>query len=496
MKQNFSSSTRLRSAALVAGLFSCAGFGVLHAAPPSQPNVIFILADDLGYGDLGCYGQKHIQTPNIDRMAAEGIRFRQFYAGSTVCAPSRCVLMTGKNLGHATVRGNAGPEASGAQMLRNEDVTVAEMLKGAGYATGLIGKWGLGMPGDEGIPNKQGFDYFFGYLSQHHAHNYFPDFLWRNEGKVTLSNVVKPIGEAGGGYATHRVEYSANLFGEEALAFIDKNKSKPFFLYLALTTPHANNERTRELGDGQEVPDYGIYADKDWPNPDKGQAAMITLMDGQVGTLLERLRKDGIAENTLVTFSSDNGPHREGGNNPEFFDANGPLRGIKRDLTDGGIRVPFIAWWPGRIEAGRVSDHVAYFGDVMATLSDVTGARLPDEQLDSISFAPTLFGKDAEQKKHDYLYWEFYEKGARQAVLLEGRWKGIRTYGTDKMELYDVTADIGEEKDVAAEHPELVERIAKIMKEAHTPNEHWSLDKAAAAAKAKAKGKGKAKAAK
>lgn len=458
-------------------------FSLLSAAllcPPqnssaeSKPNIIFILADDLGYGDLSCYGQKIIQSPRIDQMAAEGIRFTQFYAGSTVCAPSRSVLMTGLHTGHTRVRGNSGRTNPIAQMLQDGDVTVAEVLKSSGYSTALIGKWGLGLPGDEGVPNKQGFDYFYGYLSQHHAHNHYPDFLWRNDSKVPLSNVVVPIGDQGGGYATKRVEYAGDLFAEEAVAFVDQNKERPFFLYLAFVVPHANNERTRELGDGQEVPDYGIYEDKDWPNPDKGQAAMITRMDSQIGALLDRLKHHGIDEKTLVLFSSDNGPHKEGGNDPEFFDANGAVRGIKRDLTDGGIRVPFIARWPGTIQPGQVSDHVGYFADFLPTAAELAGAPAP-AKTDGISLVPLLTGHAKDQKEHEYLYWEFHERSPKQAVILEGRWKGIRTLKDDTFELYDLKEDIGEETNLAQKNPDLVAKLTALMEEANVPNEHWDI---------------------
>ena len=276
----------------------------LRAAPP---NIIFIMADDLGYGDLGCFGQRRIQTPQIDRLARQGMRFTDFYAGSTVCAPSRCVLMTGYHTGHAFIRGN------GKDNLRPSDVTVAEVLKPAGYATGLIGKWGLGHEGSSGLPTRQGFDQFYGYLDQHHAHNYYPSFLVRNESRVALNNVVPREGKFGQGVASKKVDYSHDLITREALAFVDRHHDRPFFLYWSLTIPHANNEARAK---GMEVPDYGIYSDRAWPEPQKGHAAMITRMDSDVGRLLARLEHHGIADNTVIFFTSDNGPHREGGRIP------------------------------------------------------------------------------------------------------------------------------------------------------------------------------------
>jgi arylsulfatase A-like enzyme len=466
-------------------LLFLAGALVASAAnPPSKPNIVFILADDLGYGELGCYGQKKFGTPNIDRLAQQGMRFTQFYAGSTVCAPSRSVLMTGQHLGHTRVRGNAGKMNTKAQMLQPGDTTIAGVLKHAGYATGLIGKWGLGHENDDGEPRMHGFDYYFGYLNQGHAHNHYPSYLWRNGVKVALPNDLTPVGDTPGmGYATKRVVYATDLFYQEAQEFIQKNKDKPFFLYLALTTPHANNERTRVLGDGNEVPNFGSYADKDWNDSEKAHASMIERLDRGVGEVMRQLEQLKLAGNTLIMFSSDNGPHREGGPkySPEFFAASGPLRGIKRSLTDGGIRVPFIVSWPGKIKAGVVSNHVGYFGDMMATFCDLIGAKRPPN-LDSISITPTLFGQGT-QAKHEYLYWEFYEQGVSQAVLIEGRWKTIRLKTlTAPMQVYDLSNDINEQTDLAEKHPEIVKRAAEIMKTARHDNEFWKINAPTAAA--------------
>ena len=431
----------------------------------NKPNIIFILADDLGYGDLGCYGQKQIKTPNLDKMAEEGMRFTQHYAGSTVCAPSRCVLMTGLHTGHCLVRGNARVP------LRPSDVTVAELLKQAGYTTGIIGKWGLGEPDSTGIPNRQGFDYWFGYLNQGHAHNYYPTYLWRNEEKVQLKNEVRDVNPPGG-VATKRVEYSHDLFALEALTFVEHNKDKPFFLYLAFTIPHANNEAGKE---GMEVPDYGIYKDKDWPEAQKGHAAMITRMDGDIGKLFAKLKELGIDENTLVFFSSDNGPHREGGNNPDFNDSNGPLRGIKRDLYEGGIRVPGLARRPGKIKAGSVTDHICGFWDFLPTCADLAGIEAPKD-IDGISMLPTLLGKHEKQKKHELLYWEFHEQGKKQAVRM-GEFKGVRLNAAKNpdgpIELYNLKTDIGEKDNIADQHPDIVEKIAQYMNQARVPSKDW-----------------------
>lgn len=468
-------------ALLLGGLTSGIGAEKTEAA---RPNVIFILADDLGYGELGSYGQKIVQTPNLDRMAREGLRFTQFYAGSTVCAPSRSVLMTGKHTGHTTVRGNGrgGPDKDDPQMLRDADVTVAELFKEAGYKTALIGKWGLGMQESEGHPNKQGFDYFFGFLSQTHAHNHFPDHLWRNDHKVPLPNKIVPMGRDGAGYATNRVVYAGDLFASEALDFVEKNRNDRFFLYLSLVVPHANNERNRALKNGAEVPDFGPYRKKDWSDQLKGHAAMITRMDRDVGRLMARLKELNLETNTLVLFSSDNGPHKEGGQDPNFFDPNGPLRGFKRDLYEGGIRVPMIAWWPGQVKAGT-SDHVGYFGDLMATAAELIGVK-PPENLDSLSFVPTLLGNARQQKRHPYLYWEFHEGGFTQGAIIDGRWKGIRLKRRDApIEIYDLANDLSEANNLANAKAERVAEFERLFREARTDSELWPIKEAAKAAR-------------
>ena len=434
------------------------------------PNIIFILADDLGYGDLGCYGQETIQTPNIDQMAEEGMRFTDHYAGSTVCAPSRCCLMTGLHSGHALIRGNARIP------LRPSDVTVAELLKQAGYTTGIIGKWGLGEPDTTGIPNRQGFDYWFGYLNQRHAHNYYPQYLWRNEQKVELENEVNHIiggrDRTPGGVATKRVEYSHDLFAEEALDFVEKNKNKPFFLYLALTIPHANNEAGNE---GMEVPSLEPYAGENWPEAQKGHAAMITRMDSDIGRLMAKLKTLGLDANTFVMFSSDNGPHKEGGADPAFFNSSGPLRDYKRALYEGGIRVPMIARWPGKIKAGSLNDHISAFWDFLPTCCELAGIDSP-EAIDGISMLPTLMNR--KQKEHECLYWEFHEQGKKKAVRM-GDWKGVQLNIAKNpdgpIELYNLRNDIAEQHNVTEQHPDIVEKIEKYMKSERTPSEHWQM---------------------
>lgn len=458
-----SKSEFISAAGVLLALLTCLAASSAIGESPKPPNIIFIMADDLGWGDLECYGQQRIRTPNLDRLAEEGMRFTQVYAGSTVCAPSRSVLMTGQHTGHTRIRGNA------RHPLLPEDVTAAEMLKTAGYQTGLIGKWGLGEAGTSGIPNRQGFDYFFGYLNQHHAHNYYPTYLWRNQEKVPLKNVVPNEDSAGGGKASVREQYSHDLFAEEAREFVRRHQADRFFLYLALTIPHANNEAGRQ---GMEVPDYGSYEETGWPEPQKGHAAMITRMDEDIGELLELLEELELAKETLIFFTSDNGPHAEGGNDPQFNDSNGPLRGMKRDLYEGGIRVPMLVWWPERIEAGVVNDTVWYFADVLPTLADLTNTGLP-EGVDGRSILPALLGKKQDLGER-FLYWEFHVRGFTQAARW-GAWKGVRKGLDQPLELYHLTADSGEHYDLSDEYPWVVKRLENYLEEARTPSKHWPL---------------------
>lgn len=430
-----------------------------------KPNVIFILADDLGYGDIGPYGQTRIRTPHLDRMAREGVRFTDFYAASPVCAPSRASLMTGRHQGRAYIRGNStkvpvpGQTGAAAQRLplRPRDVTVAEVLKGAGYATGVVGKWGLGEPGTTGVPGLQGFDYFFGYLNQTHAHSHFPDYLWRNRERVSL-----PKGT-----------YSQDLFTEEALQFIRRESKRPFFLYLAYVIPHANNELGRETGDGIEVKTDAPYTNERWPQQQKSYAASVTRMDADIGRLMALLKELGIDEDTIVLFSSDNGPQgrNEGGFDPDFFESHGPFRGIKRDLYEGGLRVPLVARWPGRIKAGRTSRAPSANYDLLPTLAALSGARAPRD-IDGVSMLPALLGLKPTARGH--LYFEFHEGEFAQAVRL-GRWKAVRKGLGQSVELYDLQSDIGETTDLAARHPHVVRRVEAIMKSERTESEFWPV---------------------
>ncbi len=445
-------------------------------AESEKPNIIFIMADDLGYGDLSCYGQEHFSTPNIDRLASEGMRFTQFYSGSTVCAPARCSLMTGLHTGHATVRGNFSNVSKERRRigLSVEDVTIAEVLKQEGYTTALVGKWGIGEADTLATPTRKGFDFFFGFLNQANAHNYYPPFLWRNETKVMLSdNDVKKMSG----------QYAHDLMTDEALGFVERSSEKPFFLYLAYTVPHAEMTApadSMDLFSGRfpeepYVNTGGSYGSQ--KEPKAAFAAMVTRLDRDVGRLMKLLKEKGIDDNTVVMFTSDNGPHSEGGHDFNYFDSNGPLKGLKRDLYDGGIRVPFIIRWPGNVAAGSNSDHIAAFWDFFPTAVDLSGAKT-DAKTDGLSILPTLLGPPEKQKEHDYLYWEFFEQGGRQAVRM-GDWKGIR-YDVNldpqsPLELYNLSADLGEEDNVAEANPEIVRQIDRIMLEARTESEFFKF---------------------
>lgn len=441
---------------------------------PRTPNIILIVADDLGYGDLGCYGQKQIQTPNLDRLAASGTRFTSFYAGSTVCAPSRSALMTGQHTGHTRIRGNA----KGAS-LAAEDTTLALFLQGAGYKNGYVGKWGLGNAGSPGLPGDKGFEDFFGYLDQTHAHDYYAQYLDRFDTNEGLRMIEFPVNAAGG-----RGEYMPDRFQIASSNYfrIHKpdsfNKQRPVFLMIAHTLPHANNEVGRETGNGMQVPDDKPYSAEAWPQVEKNKAAMITRLDKYVGEIVTQLKESKQDTNTLILFTSDNGPHKEGGVDPEFFHSSGPLRGIKRDLYEGGIRVPLIAVWPGKIPAGRVNDEPFAFWDLFPTLVEVAGAK-PPRSIDGISYLPTLLGK-AQTNRHEFFYWEFHENGFKQAVRM-GDWKAVQPQADGPIELYNLASDLGETKNIAAENPNIVAQIREYLKTARTESRQWPIQNSKAA---------------
>ncbi len=456
---------------------SIVGLGTLHANETRRPNVVFILADDLGYADLGCYGQKKIRTPNIDRLAAEGMRFTQCYSGNPVCAPSRCTLMTGYHTGHAQVRSNKqvggddawtlGVTTGGQWPLEAGTFTVGHLFQRAGYATGAFGKWGLGRVGTTGDPQKQGFNHFFGPICQRQAHTYYPNHLWR-DGEIFW------IGENKDG--AERV-YSHDVICEEALKFIRSNRDKPFFLYVPSTIPHV----------ALQVPEDSLAEYKDrWPDPaydgKRGYvrhahpracyAAMVTRLDREVGRIMELLKELGLDENTLVIFSSDNGPTNAGGSDAGFFESAGPLHGLKGSVWEGGIRVPFIARWPGRIKPGSESDHVAAFWDFLPTCAELLGEQ-PPQGIDGLSMLPTLLGRPDQQKVHDHLYWEL---NGQQAVRM-GDWKALRLKPNQKIQLFNLKADIGEKNDVADRHPDIVARAAEIFTQDRTESEVFPLQR-------------------
>jgi arylsulfatase A len=412
-------------------------------APPAKPNVIFILADDMGYGDAGCYGQKLIKTPNIDRLAGEGVRFTQAYAGTTVCAPTRCALLTGLHIGHAAIRANRGLKPEGQEPLPAGTFTVAQLFKSDGYATAAFGKWGLGYIESTGAPDKMGFDMFFGYNCQTLAHNYYPDHLWRNRKRVVLDGKT----------------YSHDLIAKEALGWLREHANAPFFLYLPFTVPHPN----------YQVPDLGPYAKAPWPEPLKKYAAMMTRMDASIGQVMALLKELNIETNTLVFFSSDQGADNRGA--LKTFHSNGPFRGIKRSMYEGGLRVPMIARWPGRIKPGSINATQWAFYDFLPTMAELIGQLLPPTvKTDGISVIPALLHD--ETMKRDYIYWELHEGPFIQAARM-GDWKGVRNGLGKPLELYDLSADSAEVHNVAVDHADILQKLGDLMKHEHVLTPLW-----------------------
>ena len=438
------------------------------SAAKQQPNIIYILLDDAGYGDLSCYGQKKFQTPNIDRLAREGMKFTNHYSGSTVCAPTRSVIMSGLHTGHTPSRGNREIQPVGQFPIPAATFTIAEALKKAGYATGAFGKWGLGNPGSEGDPVHQGFDRFFGYNCQRNAHTYYPTWLFDNLQKIKLN------GET----------YAHDLIMDRAVEWIDNHHKAPFFCFLPVTIPHAAMHvpekyaapfRRKFSEFENKVGRYGN--NKPFAkNPAAQFAGMMTALDVGIGRVLESLEKHGIEKNTIVLLSSDNGPHKEGGHMPNYFNSNGGLRGHKRDLYEGGIRCPLLVRWPGTVKAASTTDHISAHWDLFPTFCELAGTEIP-QNLDGISFLPTLLGR--KQRQHEHLYWEFFEGGGKRAVRI-GKWKAVQNQLTRKgqnapIEIYDLESDRAEINNLAAQNPELITRVRKIFKTAHTPSPLWKF---------------------
>ncbi|MEM8735705.1 MAG: arylsulfatase [Planctomycetota bacterium] len=456
--------------ALLASLITLVLMGIcgntgLAADRPDKPNIIYILLDDAGYGDLSCYGQKKFETPNIDRLAKEGMRFTQHYSGSTVCAPTRCCLMTGMHTGHAVVRGNREVKPEGQAPMPADIVTIPRLLQSNGYVTGAFGKWGLGAPGSPSDPAEH-FDLFFGYNCQREAHTYYPNHLWKNKEKVPMD------GE------TH----SADVIQAAALDFVRSNKDKPFFMFVPTTIPHAAMHATEDYLPAfkEKFSEFngttGKYAGTETDNPIAAFAAMMTQVDDHVGQIVDLLQELSLDENTIILLSSDNGPHREGGHDPEFFNSNGALRGHKRDLYEGGIRAPLIARWPGQIEADSVSSLISAHWDMLPTFCELAKVD-PPSQIDGISIVNELTG-DGEQAQHEYLYWEFYERGGKRAARI-GDWKAVQLNLNKRsdpaIELYHLPTDVSEKRDVATEHPDLISKAKSIFTQASAPSEFWSF---------------------
>lgn len=443
-------------------------------APKTKPNIIYILADDLGYADLGCFGSKRIKTPNLDQMAAQGIKLTHHYS-TGVCAPSRACLMTGKHLGHCEIRGNRQATAGYGQLpLSDTALTVAMLLKKAGYATALVGKWGLGEPGTSGDPSKKGFDHYFGYTDQVLAHNHFPEYLLRNGEKVFLKNAVKyqapdSWAKGRGSVSTKKVEFSQDYFSKEVSTFISKNRKNPFFLYYAPIIPHDNGEAP--AGEQIESPTTEPYSQMPWSGDEKRYAASITYLDREIGKLLEQLKKEGLDKNTLVVFLSDNGPKQR-----DAFESTGGLRGQKRDMYEGGIRVPFIARWPGKIKAGTVNEAPSALWDLLPTACDLAQIPIP-KGVDGVSLLPVLQNQSVPQR--EYLYWELFDGGNKQAVLM-GQWKGIRNglkigQPIPPLELYNLQKDPLEQNNVALMFPEVAGKIEEVMRKARWPSSMFPL---------------------
>jgi len=438
------------------------------------PNIIYILADDLGYGDLSFTGQEKFKTPNIDRLAREGMFFTQHYSGATVCAPSRSSLMTGLHTGHTPIRGNKEIRPEGQWPMPAGTFTLAALLKENGYSTGAFGKWGLGYPGSEGDPLNQGFDTFYGYNCQRLGHHYYPYHLWSNDKKVILSE----------NEGFKKGQYAPNLIHQQALSFMEKNQEAPFFLYYPTVIPHAELAAPKEYMEkylGKLEPELSFtgldkgeeYRNGDYesqPNSHAAFAAMINLLDDQVGEILAKVKELGLEQNTLIIFTSDNGPHLEGGADPDYFNSNGIYRGYKRDLYEGGIHVPMIAKWAGKIAEGSSTDHVSAFWDVLPTIAELINSDV-SESMDGISFLPTLLNENT-QKEHGHLYWEFHEKGGRQAIR-KGNWKLVRydVNSEGQYELYNLNQDPSEEKDLSKEMPEKVVELSMVLEASRSPSE-------------------------
>jgi len=432
--------------------------GTNVSAAERKPNIIFILSDDIAQGDLGCYGQKLIRTPNLDRMAAEGMRFEQAYCGTSVCAPSRASLMTGLHMGHCPIRANREIQPEGQMPLPAETTTVAQVLKANGYATATVGKWGMGMFDTTGSPFRKGMDRFFGYNCQRHAHSYFPTYLYDNDKRIELpGNDGKSIGKT----------YAQNLIQDAAVRFIRTNKEQPFFLFYAITLPHGRHE----------IDSLGQYADKDWTPLQKAYAAMVSRVDSDVGAILDLLKELGIEKDTLVMFSGDNGssfnPTSEIG---RHFDQTlgGKLRGYKRGMYEGALRQAALARWPGTMPAGRVSDEPWAFWDFFPTAVELAGAKMPEGvKVDGKSLASFLKGGEAPRR--DYFYWELHEGNKSIQAVRFGDWKAVRNGPSAAIELYDLKNDVGETKDLAVQNPDAVERAAKLMKEARVEDPNWPM---------------------